>query len=241
MLRSAFAPLPVPSADGVFTPTPRACRARSAPSLIPAEFAREGSVAADPWYSRPSPRPESPTHPDPHHTRASRHAASKTETHAQTHARHSPVDTAHAHPRGPSHVRAQHGQDTNADTLRSALLPGASSGCVLAGHDSLTSECLWSRRTRAGSGTSSHRLRQLLTPQLAPRARSFYWSLRRGRLLRSQRGWDRPPPGHRLLLPAEQRTGSCVLRCQPRVLQEGASRLSIPRVLICALDHFPMN
>lgn len=199
----------------------------------------------DPWYSRPSPHPESPTHPDPLHTRASRHAVSKTETHAQTHAqthaRHSPVDTAHAHLRGPSHVRAQHVRNTNTDTLSSALLPDASSGSVLAGHDSLTSECLClgeHARALEPQATDSVSCSHLSWRR---RARPLYWILRRGGLLCSQRAWDRPPAEHRLLLRAWQRTRSAVLGRQPRVLQEDASRLFIPRVLICALDHFPMH
>lgn len=146
LLSAASPPLPDPSAYSGCSAKPRVSRARSPPSLIPAGLQGEGRVPADPSYSRPSPRPECPTHPDFHGTRTARHThGSKTETQVQIHARHSPGHSAHAHTLADIHTYAQAWAQTRTS---SAQLPAASPGLAATAPSPLSVSV--SRGIRAG-------------------------------------------------------------------------------------------
>lgn len=95
---------------------------------------------------------------------------SKTEIHA----RHSPVDTAHTHPRGHTHPTDTHLRacmNTNADKLGSA--PNCPPGvCPCRPRVPHLGKSLCLKGSAPSSGTPRYGLQQLLTPQLVPCARS---------------------------------------------------------------------
>lgn len=173
---------------------------RSGPILPwPQQFQAEGARRGSSIFVPPLPAQSLPHIPAPVPGARTDPRVRKTETHAQTQARRSPVNTAHT---TPPRTHPRRCADTHADTLCSAQ--SRSRGSAPACPGSLTSSegrCL--RESAPSSGSPNYRLWQLLTPQLAPPGSALIKGLgRRDLMLRPQRARDRLAPGGPRLLAA---------------------------------------
>lgn len=169
-------------------------------------------MATDPSYPCPSPHPRSPRHiPTPVTGALPGTRGSKTEPRALTHARHSPLDTAHSHPRGHARLSPQ---------------PPARVGPPWPRLPHLRRSL--SRESAAGSGLQPPPPAPLTPPRPPPRAGPFIEQRAEAEAGPGSGHWDRLP-----------RDTAPQLRNLPRVLRDRGSLLPAPHARGRALDHVP--